>query len=101
MGIAQDGSAVNPTAMMDAIQGNTQLMDNLAQSQPELMEAIRTRNVDAFQKALRASAESKRKAEAERQQEMQVCPGQQNSGGRGSVLARAQATGEGTVVEEH
>eukprot|EP00873_Tetraselmis_striata_P036138 jgi/Tetstr1/456402/TSEL_043136.t1 len=71
MGIAQDGSAVNPTAMMDAIQGNSQLMDNLAQSQPELMEAIRTRNVDAFQKALRASAESKRKAEAERQQEMQ------------------------------
>eukprot|EP00873_Tetraselmis_striata_P037906 jgi/Tetstr1/458170/TSEL_044661.t1 len=71
MGIAQDGSAVNPTAMMDAIQGNTQLMDNLAQSQPELMEAIRTRNVDAFQKALRANAEIKRKAEAERQQEMQ------------------------------
>mmetsp|Transcript_14683 Transcript_14683/g.25937 ORF Transcript_14683/g.25937 Transcript_14683/m.25937 type:complete len:429 (-) Transcript_14683:168-1454(-) len=71
MAMAQDGSAVNPTAMIDAIQQNANLLKQLSDTQPELAAAIKTRDVEGFQKALRSEAEAKRKAEVEKQQELQ------------------------------
>jgi len=70
-GMAPDGSAQNPQAMMDQISSNQGLLSQLTETQPALATAVRNRDVNAFQTALREMNIAKRNAERAREQEMQ------------------------------
>eukprot|EP00192_Tetraselmis_astigmatica_P011913 CAMPEP_0117683292 /NCGR_PEP_ID=MMETSP0804-20121206/20291_1 /TAXON_ID=1074897 /ORGANISM="Tetraselmis astigmatica, Strain CCMP880" /LENGTH=418 /DNA_ID=CAMNT_0005493813 /DNA_START=41 /DNA_END=1297 /DNA_ORIENTATION=+ len=69
--LAPDGTAADPLAMMDHIYRDSNLMQQLSSAQPALATAIRNRDVQAFQNALRETNKAKREAEMKQQQELQ------------------------------
>jgi len=71
LGLAPDGSAADPAAMMRQIGSNAHLMQQLASGNPRLHEAVQRGDAEAFQGLLREEAKRRQDEEAKRQQEMQ------------------------------